>query len=57
MYLIRLIIKSSDDYDEKHMKIKFNSDDELRLNKTIEIPDIIIVVRVIFLINIIQKFS
>ena len=51
MYLIRLIIKSSDDYDEKHMKIKFNSDDELRLNKTIEIPDIIIVVRVIFFKN------
>ena len=48
MYLIRLIIKSSDDYDEKHMKIKFNSDDELRLNKTIEIPDIIIVVKAIF---------
>ena len=59
MYLIRLIIKSSDDYDEKHMKIKFNSDDELRLNKTIEIPDIIIVGSYFFLkiINIIHKFS
>ena len=30
------------------MKIKFNSDDELSLNKTIEIPTITIVVRVVF---------
>ena len=33
------------------MKIKFNSDDELPLNKTIEIPTITIVVRAIFLEN------
>ena len=46
--LIRLIIKNSDDYDEKDMKIKFNSDDELPLNKTIEICTIIIVVRAVF---------
>ena len=32
--LIRLITKSTDDYDEKYMKIKFNSDNELPLNKT-----------------------
>ena len=32
---IRLITKNSDDYDEKYMKIKFNSDDESPLNKTI----------------------
>ena len=25
-------------YDEKYMKIKFNSDDELPLNEMIEIP-------------------
>ena len=31
--LIRSITKKSDDYDEKCMKIKFNSDDELCLNK------------------------
>ena len=31
--LIRSITKNSDDYDEKYMKIKFNSDDELPLNK------------------------
>ena len=30
------------------MKIKFNSDDELPLNKTIEIPSMKIVVRVTF---------
>ena len=33
--LIRSITKNSDDYEEKHMKIKFNSDDGLPLNKTI----------------------
>ena len=32
--LIRPITKNSDDYDEKYMKIKFYSDDELPLNKT-----------------------
>ena len=33
--LIRWITKDSDDYDENYMKIKFNSDDNLPLNKTI----------------------
>ena len=33
------------------MKIKFNSDDELPLNKTIEIPTMTVVVRAIFLKN------
>ena len=33
------------------MKIKFNLEDELPLNKTIEIPCMIIVVRAIFLEN------
>ena len=33
-----------DDYDEKYMKTKFNLDDELPLNKTIEISSMIIVV-------------
>ena len=46
--LIRPINKHADDYDEKYMKIKFNSDDELPLNKTIEIPSMIIVVRALF---------
>ena len=31
--LIRSITKNSDDYDEKCMKIKFSSDDELALKK------------------------
>ena len=44
-YLIRSRTKNSEDYDENYMKIKFNSDDELPLNKTIEIPIMIIVVR------------
>ena len=35
--LISSITKNSDDYDEKYMKIEFNSNDELLLNKTIEI--------------------
>ena len=35
--LIRSITKNSDDYDydEKYMKIKLNSDDELPHNKTV----------------------
>ena len=43
-HLIGSITKNSDDYDEKYMKIKFNSDDKLPLNKTIEIPSMIIAV-------------
>ena len=46
--LIRSITKNSDDYDEKYVKIKFNLDDELPLNKTIEIPTMIIAVRAVF---------
>ena len=46
--LIRLITKNSDDYDEKYLKIKFISDDELPLKKTTEIPSMIIVVRAVF---------
>ena len=46
--LIRSITKDSDDYDEKYMKIKFYIDDKLTLNKTIEIPSMIIVVIAMF---------
>ena len=46
--LIWSITKNSDDCDEKYMKIKFNSHDDLPLNKTTEIPSIVIVVRTIF---------
>ena len=51
--LMRSITKNSDgyDYDEKYIRIKLDSDDELPLNKTIEIPAITIVVRAIFLEN------
>ena len=49
--LIRSINKNSDDYDKKYMKIKFNSNDELPLNKTIDIPIMKIIVRAIFLRN------
>ena len=49
--LIRSITKNSKDYDEKYMKIKFDSDDELPLNKIVEIPTIAIAVRAIFLEN------
>ena len=51
--LIRSTTKNSDDhnYDEKYIKIKFDSDDKLPLNETIEIPTIAIVVRGIFLEN------
>ena len=49
--LIRSITKKSDDYDEKYINTKFDSDDELPLNKMIEIPVIIIVVRAIFYEN------
>ena len=40
--------KNLDDYDEEYRKMKFNSDDELPLNKMIEIPSMIIVVRAVF---------
>ena len=47
------VTKNSDDYDynEKYMNIKLNSDDELPLNKTVEIPTKTIVARAIFLEN------
>ena len=35
--------KISDDYDEKHMKIKFNSVDELLLSKALKIQVTIVV--------------
>ena len=46
--LIRSITKNLDDYDEKHIKIKFNLDNELPLNKTTKIPKMTIVVWVVF---------
>ena len=46
--LIRSITRNLDDYDEKYMKIKFDLDDNLHLNETIEIPVVTIVVRAVF---------
>ena len=43
--LIRTVIKKSDDYDKKYMRIKFDTDDQLPLNKTIKITIITIAVR------------
>ena len=40
--LIRSITKNSDHYDEKYIKIKFNSDDELLINKKIGFPSMTI---------------
>ena len=42
------VTNSLDDYNEKCMKIRFNSDDELPLNKTIDIPIMIILVWTVF---------
>ena len=49
--LIRSITKNSNDYYEKYMKIKFNLDDELPLNKTVETPTMTIAVRAVFYEN------
>ena len=46
--LIESVAKKSVDYDEKYIKIKFYSNDELPLNKTIEIAVMLIVLRAIF---------
>ena len=54
--LIRLITKISDDFDEKYMKIKFNSDDELPLNIMIEVPTITIELFFLKITNIIYRF-
>ena len=58
--LVRSITKQSDDYDDKYTKIEFNADGKLPLNRTIELPSQIKVVRVVFHENnkcIIQKIS
>ena len=46
--MIRSITKISDDYNEKYIKTKFSSDDELPLNKMIEISTMKIVVWAVF---------
>ena len=44
----RSMINNFDNYDEKYMKIKFNSDDDLPLKKTLKFCNMIIVVRSVF---------
>ena len=45
---IETITDNSDDYDEKYMKTKLNSDDDLRLNKTLGLYNMTIAVRALF---------
>ena len=52
--LIGSITKISDEYDKKYMKIKFNWDEKLPLNKTIEVSSVIIVVKTVFLMKVIN---
>ena len=42
------ITNNSDNYHQKYMKIKFNSDDNLSLKRTLELHNMVIVVRSIF---------
>ena len=57
--LITSRAKKSDDYDKNCMKIKFDSNYDLPLNKTIEINNAKLVFRVVFkkITNIICKYS
>ena len=41
--LIRSITNNSGNYDEKYMKIKFNSNDDLDLKKTVKLYNMVIV--------------
>ena len=49
--LIRSITKNLDDYDEKYMKSKFDSDNNLPLDKTIESSIVTIGIKAVFLEN------
>ena len=57
--LINSTAKTSDDYNKKCMKIKFNSDGDLPLGKRLNLHNMTIVVRSVFQEdkNIIHKFS
>ena len=46
--LIRSRNNTSSDYDEKYIKIKFNSDNNLPLNKILKLYNLKIVVRSVF---------
>lgn len=51
MLLIRSITINSDNYDEKYIKIKLNSDEHLLLSKILKPYEIIIVLK-----SVIQKY-
>ena len=44
-HLIRSITRNLDKYNEKYIKVKFNSDEKFSLRKVMEISETIIVVR------------
>ena len=46
--LIRSITNTPGSYNEKHMKIKFNSDDNLSLNEMLKLDNLTTVVRSVF---------
>ena len=46
--LIRSITNNSENYDEEYMSIKFNSDDNIPLKKTVDISNMVIVFRSVF---------
>ena len=46
--LIRLMINNYDDYDENHMKIKFNLNDNLPLKRKFKLYDMAIIVTSVF---------
>ena len=45
---LEILLDHWDNYDEKYMKIKFKSDEDLPWNETLELRTIIIVVRAVF---------
>ena len=45
---MRLITNTSSDYDEKYIKIKFNSSDNLPSNKILNLYNLTIIVRSVF---------
>ena len=47
----RSVTENLDDYDEKNMRIKFDTDDKLPLKEIIKIPIITIVYRAVFHVN------
>ena len=47
----------SDDYDKKYMKIKFKSDDDLPLKKTLKLCNMVIVVRSVFHVSVYKSLT